>query len=271
MIKKIGIDAGGSFIKIAYEENAKLHYKSFLSNNVDETVTWINLLFSDAQKILTGGRAKELHRKLKDEVEIISEFDAALYGVKYILNDEYHISLDDYLIVIIGTGTSILLVKGEQQVRITGSGMGGGTFLGLGSLLTNIHQYEQLVELAANGNRNSIDLMVADIYENSDTPIPGDLTAANFAKVYGESGLTTLSDRMASLVNMIAETICLLIQQFVHTNNIQHVVCIGGGLKGNIPLQMALKRNFHLVQVTSYFPSSGQFAGAIGALYNNNQ
>ena len=268
MISKIGIDAGGSFTKISYEDDSRLHHKLFLSSNMHETSNWINLLFPHAKKIITGGKAETLITALKDEVEMVSEFDASLNGVKYLLHDEFQVTLDQYLIVIIGTGTSIMMAKNGKQTRVTGTGMGGGTFLGLGALLTGISQYEKLVELDSIGNRQNIDLMVADIYANSETPIPGDLTAANFAKGSISEQLEH-SDKLASLVNMIAETICLLIQQIVSEHKMKHVVCIGGGIKGNAPLQSALQRNLQLMKLTSYFPRVGQFAGSIGALYND--
>jgi type II pantothenate kinase len=268
MINKIGIDAGGTFIKIAYEENSRLHQKSFLSKNLKETSNWINMLFLNSEKIIAGGKAELLQNHLMNVSDIVSEFDASCSGVKYLLQKEFHKNLKKYIIVSIGTGTSIFLVENNQHSRIIGSGIGGGTFLGLGSLITGTNDYAGLVEMAKTGNRTSIDLMVADIYYSSKPPISGDLTAANFAK--GNQILETKQeDVIDSLVNMIAETLCLLVSQAAINKQIQDIVCIGGALTGNAPLKTALTKNFQLLGLDSYFPISGQFAGAIGALYHN--
>ena len=53
-----------------------------------------------------------------------------------------------YLLVNIGTGVSILRVDSEGQYeRVSGSGLGGGTFVGLGRLLTGETSFEKLLSL----------------------------------------------------------------------------------------------------------------------------
>ena len=42
--------------------------------------------------------------------------------------------------------------------------MGGGTFWGLGSLLTKAQGFDELLELASQGDHRKIDLLVKDIY-----------------------------------------------------------------------------------------------------------
>ena len=47
-----------------------------------------------------------------------------------------------------------------KYTRIGGTSLGGGTFLGLGSLLTPAKTFEELLELASAGVPKNIDLLV---------------------------------------------------------------------------------------------------------------
>ena len=79
---------------------------------------------------------------------------------------------------------------------------------GLGYLLTEISDYETLTNLAQSGNRDIIDLKVKHIYKDSEPPIPGELTAANFGNVLNNMNEhVTNSDKLASLVGVVGEVI----------------------------------------------------------------
>lgn len=45
--------------------------------------------------------------------------------------------------------------------RIGGTSLGGGTFLGLGLLLTGIKNFEDLLKLALKGHHTNVDLLVS--------------------------------------------------------------------------------------------------------------
>lgn len=70
-----------------------------------------------------------------------------------------------YIIVNIGSGVSILLVKSATDFsRIGGTSVGGGTFVGLCSLLTGSQSFEEALALAERGDSNKVDKLVKDIY-----------------------------------------------------------------------------------------------------------
>lgn len=64
--------------------------------------------------------------------------------------------------------------------RISGSSIGGGTFLGLCCLLTGCKTYEEAIELAARGDSAKVDKSVKDIYggDYSKFSLPGDIVAS---------------------------------------------------------------------------------------------
>jgi len=123
----------------------------------------------------------------------------------------------------VGTGVSILHVQSETQyTRVSGTALGGGTFLGLTRLLTAARDFQEALDSAASGDARRVDMLVADIYgaeERSGLPLPGDLTASFFAKnLMRREGdprqQTRDNDICKSLVVMIAQNLA----QIAHLN-----------------------------------------------------
>ncbi|KAG8277189.1 Pantothenate kinase 4, partial [Homalodisca vitripennis] len=109
---------------------------------------------------------------------------------------EYEFQLADpnifpYLLVNIGSGVSIMKVESEDKYeRIGGTATGGGTFWGLGSLLTKAKGFDELLELAEKGDHRHADMLVRDIYggDYQTLGLPGDLIASSFGKVCPKRG-----------------------------------------------------------------------------------
>lgn len=258
-----GIDAGGSLIKVVYQENGRMHFKKFSINKMDSAISWLKTVAPSLKVSLTGGKAHALQKKYFQDSIVIPEFQSTCDGARFLLEKENKRIEENYLIVNIGTGTSWHVVKGEKAERILGSGMGGGTFTGLGSLLTQVQDYQLLTVLAKEGNKGKVDVLVKDIYESAESPIQGDLTAANFAK--GKKLEHTEADRLASLSNMIAETIVLLTSQAAAIHQVKSVVIIGTAIVGNPSLKKGLDYYLNMVGLTSVFLDRGEYCGAIGA------
>jgi pantothenate kinase len=64
-----------------------------------------------------------------------------------------------YLLVMIGTGVSVLRVDGPRKhERISGSTIGGGTYWGLCRLLTDVEDFESVLNLAEKGDPSKVDM-----------------------------------------------------------------------------------------------------------------
>ncbi len=101
------------------------------------------------------------------------------------LGGQYFTGLKDLIVVSMGTGTSLVQVNGDSIVHTGGIGIGGGTNLGLSSLLLKTQDISHIMDLASRGTLSNIDLQIQDI---SKTPLPGlplSATASNFGKVRG--------------------------------------------------------------------------------------
>lgn len=264
-VKKAGIDAGGSLIKVVYQEEGRMHYRKYDINMADQAIAWLKIVAPAVKVGLTGGKAQIIQKKYFSEAVIIPEFQATCEGVRLFLLEEGKKIDQPFLLVNIGTGTSWHFINDEKYERILGSGIGGGTFTGLGTLLTSEEDYHQLTVLANEGDKGNIDLLVKDIYESDETPIDGSLTAANFAK--GTMVMHTEADRMAALINMIAETIVLLTLQAAAIHQVKEIVFIGSTLVGNHSLKKCLEYYMNRLSLSSTFLHNGEYCGAAGAQF----
>lgn len=91
-----------------------------------------------------------------------------------------------YMLVNIGSGVSILKVESDNcYERIGGTATGGGTFWGLGTLLTKAKSFDELLDLAEIGDHRKADMLVKDIYGGDYLTLGmhSDLIASSFGKI----------------------------------------------------------------------------------------
>ena len=265
MNNRIGIDAGGSLIKIAYEENGRFHFRKQPIGQMSEALGWLKIISSNKTIFLTGGRSGKIKAEFFPDAVIIDEFTAVCEGANYLMMEEGLPNASKSMLINIGTGSSWFKIEGDHYDRVLGSGIGGGTFMGLGKSLADSSDFASLVRLSASGERGNVDLLVKDIYHPEAPPIPGELTASNFAKTEAINA-SSPADKMASFLNMMAETITLLTVQTAALHGIKKVIFIGSTLAGNTPLQEGLDYYCKMSGLEPIFLRNGEFSGAIGAI-----
>ncbi|GGA26732.1 type II pantothenate kinase [Psychrobacillus lasiicapitis] len=273
MATRIGIDAGGTLTKIAYwDEKKEMSFQSFPSSDFKAVKEWLETNHSLASICLTGGRAAQLKEYLTsiNEIPYIVEFDATMNGVMHQLKEEV-INSEAAIIANIGTGTSIHIMQGETHSRIGGTGIGGGTLLGLGSALTGIQNYKDIIEQSKMGNRSSVDILVSDIYQNNKLPLKGSLTASNFGGVALKTHDTRNStDMLAGVQGIIGEVVATLCIQAADAHQVEDIIYIGSTLEGNELLQKIIESYTILKEKKPIFLEKHGYSGAIGALLENN-
>ncbi|KAJ6431146.1 hypothetical protein OIU84_018611 [Salix udensis] len=98
-----------------------------------------------------------------------------------------HNDLYPYLLVNIGSGVSMVKVDGDGKFeRVSGTSVGGGTFWGLGKLLTKCQSFDELLELSHRGNNRVVDMLVGDIYGGMDYSKIG-LSSTAIASSFGRA------------------------------------------------------------------------------------
>ncbi|XP_019463839.1 PREDICTED: pantothenate kinase 2-like isoform X1 [Lupinus angustifolius] len=139
-----------------------------------------------------------------------------------------HNDLYPYLLVNIGSGVSIIKVDGDGKFeRVSGTNVGGGTYWGLGRLLTKCQSFDELLELSQKGDNRNIDMLVGDIYGGMDYSKIG-LSASTIASSFGKA-----TSEKKELEDYRPEDISLSLLRMISYNigQISHLNAMRFGLK----------------------------------------
>lgn len=271
---KLGIDAGASLTKISYVKDDKLIFKSFLTN-YNEIYKFLNE--NQEFKInLTGGKAFKIYKNFnKDKnCQLINEFEAQCRGVEVLFElNEKKMPLD-MLFISVGTGTSMLHIKSQEDrrnfERIGGSALGGGTFMGLIKLLYNLDDFNEAINIAKKGNPYNVDLKVGDIYENEDDrvdPLFRQFTASSLGKVTLFNDISyKKEDVINSIISIISENIASQLILYSQNRKVKNLVFSGGFLKNNSIFKRIIKIMCKMHKKKPYFLKYNDMVSAIGAL-----
>lgn len=268
MKSAVGIDAGGTLTKIAYfNEDNELHFKKFYSHEQNKIQKWLNKNKYINRLSLTGGKAEQLQTLFLEKytIEYVAEFDATLAGVHYLINNGND-SINNFVLTNIGTGTSIHYVHNKNYIRAGGTGIGGGTIMGLSKLLANIDRFEEVIQQTKLGSRQNLDITVGDIYNGVLSPIDSSLTASNFGKAAMSEADYNKSDLIATLQGLVGEVVTALSLQFAEAKDMDHIVYIGSTLSNNTHLQEIIGSYTLYQNKKPIFLEDHGFSGAIGAL-----
>ncbi len=258
----LGADLGATLWKLALPSDEGLRSAVFPAGDL-EAIKDCVAQWKPRGITATGGGASRLGAEVAGvSVETVPEFQAwgagapalaALCGVEL---------PPRYLLVSLGTGTSVLAVSpGGEVSRVGGSALGGGTLLGLGRLLLDVESFDALVALAARGDRRSVDLLVGDIYQGEETPLPRDINAASFAKLDSRRP----EDLAHALMGLVGENVALICGQLVQAHDAGSVVYCGSTLSGNGPLEAILSEVTGFFGPRPRFLEGGAYCGALGA------
>ncbi|NP_001164148.1 fumble isoform 3 [Tribolium castaneum] len=165
--------------------------------------------------------------------------DACCSKVKYDFSNPY-----PFLIVNIGSGVSVLAVySATDYKRISGTSLGGGTFLGLCCLLTGCNTFEEAIQLAAEGDNTRVDKLVRDIYggDYERFGLPGDLVASSFGQMNSREKRSKVSrqDLARATLVTITNNIGSIARMCAIQEKIDRVVFMGNFLRVN-PIAMKL-------------------------------
>jgi len=206
--------------------------------------------------VVTGVGASRIHRDIFDiPTQRIEEVTAIGYGGKYLSKN------DDIIITNIGTGTIIIEANREGIFHVGGSGVGGGTIIGLSKILLNISDFKNIMDLAAKGNLNQVDLTIQDIAETSISFLREDATAANFGKMLDTA---TREDIALGIINMVFQVIGMLSVFAARSRNKKSAVVTGNGSNNELG-KVVLNGITELYGIRFEFPEDAEFSTAIGA------
>jgi len=165
------------------------------------------------------------------------------------------------VIVSMGTGTALVDASAGKIAHIGGTGIGGGTILGLANRMLHIRDIELIIKLAEEGDLSHVDLMVGDITKDLLPNLPPYSTASNFGRI---SDVATNADIALGILNMVLQSIGTTAIFAAHGIGISNVVLIGV-----ISVLPQCKDIFgilnKLYSVEFIIPENAEYATAVGA------
>lgn len=149
-----------------------------------------------------------------------------------------------FILVNVGSGVSVLAVRGpDNYKRISGTSLGGGTFLGLCCLLTGCETFEEAIQLATTGDHKKVDKLVKDIYggDYERFGLPGELVASSFGQMHLQERRQSVSkeDLAHAILVTITNNIGSIARMCASNEKIEKVVFVGNFLRVN-PISMKL-------------------------------
>lgn len=262
----IGIDLGGSTTKIVGFQDHTLKIPTFVK--ADNPIASLfgalgkfiydnNIQLNDIEKIMLTGVGS-------------AYVEQPLYGIPTYKVDEftsnglggqYFTGLKDLIVVSMGTGTSLVQVNGDKILHTGGIGIGGGTIVGLSSLLLKTQDITQIMDLASRGDLSNIDLQIQDISKNPLPGLPLTATASNFGKV---RNLVSEEDIAIGIIHMVLQVIGKSAILSSLNSNIHDFV-----MTGNLAKFPQCKEIFQSLEtmfdVHFIIPEQAEYSTAIGA------
>ncbi|XP_076016406.1 pantothenate kinase 1a isoform X1 [Genypterus blacodes] len=186
-------------------------------------------------------------------------------------------SLEDpfpMLLVNIGSGVSILAVYSQDNYkRVTGTSLGGGTFLGLCCLLTGCETFEEALEMASKGDSTNVDKLVKDIYggDYERFGLQGSAVASSFGHMMSKEKRDSISkeDLARATLVTITNNIGSIARMCAVNEKIERVVFVGNFLRINTVSTklLAYAMDFWSKgQLRALFLEHEGYFGAVGAL-----
>ncbi|MBQ7929646.1 MAG: type II pantothenate kinase [Clostridia bacterium] len=268
----IGIDIGGSTTKIVGFDTAggRNTLIAPLFVKATDPITSIYGAFgkfldvngyslSDIEKVMvTGAGSSYMSRPIYDlPCEKIAEFNSIGLGGLYLSG------LDKALVTSCGTGTALVYTERGMEPRyLGGTGVGGGTLVGLSKKMLNMDNVNHVAELARGGDLDKVDLKIKDITKSDIVPGFGDImTASNFGSV---SDLATKADIALGIINMVFETIGMMSIFAARNFGIRDIV-LTGNLSGVEQAPQVFGTLNKMFDMNFIIPENSAFGTVIGA------
>ncbi|MDD2534591.1 MAG: pantothenate kinase [Eubacteriales bacterium] len=262
----VGLDIGGSTTKIVGLRDGVLMSRELVhaSDPIASAFGALGKFISQHQLSLdaishvmvTGVGASYLRGDLLGiPTQRTPEFEAIGLGGLYISG------LSEAVVVSMGTGTAIVQANTQGVKHLIGSGVGGGTLIGLSSRMINIRDFQTFADVAENGDLHNVDLSIGDITRDEIAGLSADTTASNFGKV---TDMATQADIALGIVNLVYQSVGTSAVLAARLSNIPRIV-----FTGNLTLvgqgKKVLDAFAGLYDIEIVVPDGAEFATAIGA------
>jgi type II pantothenate kinase len=270
MTYDLAIDFGGSSTKLIVTHEQRIVQRTLMASAARPSPQTVYALIAAAgldrrdvaSVFVTGGLSRHLPATLADiplahvgEVEAIGRGGLRAAGVA------------EALVASLGTGTALVLSRGDQFVHLGGSAVGGGTLIGLGRLLLGVSDPRAIAALAAQGDLTRVDLTVGDIIGGPVGRVPAEFAAAHFGKLMRDDAAPSRADIAAGLCNLIGQAIATTVLPTASATQQATVILTGnlvevGGVRAALEAVDALGSGgrFHVPPLPGFATALGAFS-----------
>jgi len=263
----IGIDIGGSTTKICAFDRESLIEPLFVKAT-DQLASFYgafgkftnlnNIALSSIEKVMITGVGSSFITSPPYGLPSVNvaEFTAIGKGGLYLSG------LERALVVSMGTGTATVLADKNSLTYMGGTGVGGGTLIGLSKQMIKVQDIDQICELAMTGSLNNVDLRLGDITRKNIIPtLPAETTASNFGKL---SDIATTADLALGIINLVFETIGMISIFAARSNNVGDIILTGN--LTNVPQTAQIFKGLSKMFGMNFIvPEYSQYGTVIGA------
>jgi type II pantothenate kinase len=179
------------------------------------------------------------------------------------------------IIVSAGSGTAVVKAQAGtatepfHAAHVTGTGIGGGTLMGLGRLIVHSHNPQTIDQLALDGRAEAVNLTIQDVLGGPLGRIPPDATAVNFGRVARASASNDIQfrteDLAAALVELVSQAIAVTGINAARAHGLSDIVIVGH-LTDMKSIHAIFGRIAEFSGVKMHIVSHGGYAVAIGVV-----
>ncbi|KII65082.1 Pantothenate kinase 4 [Thelohanellus kitauei] len=312
--KKQGSDDAASPLDFAsLKPMFQMRFVAFETKYIETCLDFIQKLYLNKEMSLTsnvvfatgGGSVKYanlIKNKLGLELQKEDEIDCAVKGsiflIKNIKNecfefDKEHFPCFTYqicngqanfpfLLANVGSGVSFIKVESSDKYeRVGGTQIGGATFWGLGSQMTDSSGYADLLQMASDGVSENVDMLVQDIFggDYELMNLPKTLIASSFGKcarslqdrsIINKTQFSQ-KDSAKSLLRMICYNIGHLAVLYARIHNLNRIYFGGHFIQNNYMIILTISESvafYSQSKIPAIFFKHDGFLGALGAFQN---
>ncbi len=269
---KVGLDVGGSTTKIVGMREGRI-----IAREIVRAADPVTSAFGAVGKLINDNSISVNDIEQINITGVGSAFpQAPIFGIKTVIVEEfmatglgglYLSGLDHAVVVSMGTGTAYLEASKESVRHIIGSGVGGGTLVGLGRVMAGTSDAVKLSDMETSGDVLKCDLTIGDITKNGVTGLPMNVTASNFGKAADD---LTKEDKMAGVFNLVYQSIGTVAVMASRQCGIKDIV-FTGQLTDLKDCQKYLLPFEELYGVNMLIPDNAAFATAVGSCLAEGQ
>jgi len=263
----LAIDFGGSGTDAVWGNNPNaLARKSFpaleFSATADSVSRIVDCLPALPEEIVaTGGKSRQLPDQIEGiPLHCLGEIEAVGWAGRLF-------SPLPTLVVSLGTGTAMVKVTDDSIVHIGGTGVGGGTLVGLSRLLIDqALSFGQLEALAQEGDATTLDLNVGDIVGGDLGWLKADYVAANFGKAARGNLTKSQADLVAATFHLVGHTVSSLSLHLARAHNLARVLVVGHPIDSPL-MQAIFASSGRAIGGKFDFPPQPRYGVASGAFF----